>query len=150
MSAIAPGKVSLVIGNTLAEMEKVVDLVDHFGAAHGIDRPIVNDLNLCLDELLNNTISYGYDDEARHEIGVELSVDGAEWVVEIRDDGRPFDPRRLDMPAPGGPIKDRKIGGLGIRFVKTLMDDVDYVRSGRYNVLTLRKKLPGEASGGNR
>ena len=57
----------LVIGNTIAEMQKVVDSVDQFGAVHDIPQNIINDMNLCLDELLNNTISYGYADQERHK-----------------------------------------------------------------------------------
>jgi hypothetical protein len=44
-------------------MEKGVALVEQFGAAHSVPtNQAINELNLCLDEILNNTISYGYDD----------------------------------------------------------------------------------------
>jgi anti-sigma regulatory factor (Ser/Thr protein kinase) len=56
---------TLVIGNRISEMEKVVALVEQFGAAHSVPNQAINELNLCLDEILNNTISYGYD-EADH------------------------------------------------------------------------------------
>ncbi len=70
-------KAQIVIGNSIAEMAKVADLVDRFGAEHAIPQRAVDNLNVCLDELLNNTISYGYSDQKAHEITVELSlVDG--------------------------------------------------------------------------
>jgi two-component sensor histidine kinase len=31
---------------------------------------VVNDLNLCLDEILSNTVSYGYLDRGHHDIMV--------------------------------------------------------------------------------
>ena len=139
MSSADPGsKVSIAIGNTIAEMAKVVDLVDRFGAAHHIPQAISNDLNLCLDELLNNTISYGYDDKERHSIVVTLSLTDGRLIAEIQDDGKPFDPRQA-APAPRGTLQSRKIGGLGIHFVKTLMDEVGYMRVGRQNVVTIAK-----------
>ena len=95
MSSSGPdAKDSLVIGNTIAEMDKVVEFVEKFGAAHGIPQAVINDLNVCLDELLNNTISYGYDDRRPHSIVVNLSLAADLLTAEIQDDGKPFDPRK--------------------------------------------------------
>ena len=149
MSPTTPGsKVSVAIGNTIADMAKVVDLVDQFGATHHIPQAISNDLNLCLDELLNNTISYGYDDKGQHSIVVALSLTDGRLVAEIQDDGKPFDPRTA-TPAPKGSLQSRKIGGLGLHFVKTLMDEVGYIRAGRQNVVTIGKKLLGGTADGD-
>ena len=49
-------------------------------------------INLALDEVLTNVISYAYDDAGAHEIEVRLEVEGEDVVVEVTDDGRPFDP----------------------------------------------------------
>jgi anti-sigma regulatory factor (Ser/Thr protein kinase) len=133
---------SLAIGNTIAEMVKVADFVDQFCVAHGIDKNVANDLNLCLDELLNNTISYGYDDQNHHSIMVSLALANREVVIEIKDDGRPFDPRSPVPPIPAGTLHSRKIGGLGRHFVNTLMDGVDYVRVNQLNLVKLTKRLP--------
>ncbi len=142
MTATGPGtKESLAIGNTIAEMAKVADFVDRFGAAHGISPAVINKLNVCLDELLNNTISYGYKDQAPHSIAVSLSLSDGRLVAEIVDDGEPFDPGRATSPPPSGPLASRKIGGLGLHLINTLMDEVGYVRMGSHNVVTLAKRL---------
>ena len=143
------GKVSLAIGNTIAEMAKVVDFVDQFCAVHNISQGIANDFNVCLDELLNNTISYGYEDQRRHDIVVTLSLKDDLLIAEIQDDGKPFDPRTFQSAAPGGALQARRIGGLGIHFVKTLMDEVGYKRSGRNNVVSISKKLRGGRADGD-
>src|SRR6266550_7026816 len=133
MSSASPGsKVSIAIGNTIADIAKVVDLVDRFGAEHFIPQSISNDLNLCLDELLNNTISYGYADKVRHSIVVTLSLTDGRLIAEIQDDGKPFDPRKATLTPKGG-LQSRRIGGLGLHFVQTLMDEVGYMRTGRQN-----------------
>jgi serine/threonine-protein kinase RsbW len=132
---------SLAIGNTIAEMAKVADFVDQFCATHGIDKNVANDLNLCLDELLNNTISYGYDDQKHHSIMVSVTLANHAMVIEIKDDGRPFDPRSPVPPIPAGTLHSRKIG-LGRHFVNTLMDEVDYVRLDQLNLVKLTKRLP--------
>jgi len=135
-------RITLAVGNTIAEMAKVADFVDQFCAAHGIDKTVSNDLNLCLDELLNNTISYGYEDQNRHSIAVSLARGDDMVVVEIEDDGRPFDPRGPIAAVPAGTLQSRRIGGLGRHFVQTLVDEMDYVRRGRFNVVKIKKRLP--------
>jgi serine/threonine-protein kinase RsbW len=142
MSRTSNNRVTLVIGNAIAEMAKVADFVDQFCAAHGIDKAVSNDLNLCLDELLNNTISYGYEDQSHHRITVTLARGDDLMTVEIKDDGRPFDPRSPLAAIPTGMLRSRKIGGLGRHFVKTLTDEVDYVRRGRFNLVKIKKRLP--------
>ena len=140
-AASSERSVSIVIGNTIAEMAKVVDFVERFGSEHDIPKSVTNDLNVCLDELLNNTVSYGYTDEVPHEIVVSMSlVDGVLTAV-LRDDGIPFDPNQSVPIAPSGDLKSRKIGGLGLHFVRSLMDEVEYRRVGRYNETQLKKKL---------
>jgi anti-sigma regulatory factor (Ser/Thr protein kinase) len=147
MNSTSPDKVSIAIGNSIAEMTKVVDLVDRFGDAHRIPRTTSNDLNLCLDELLNNTISYGYDDNGLHIIVITLSLAEGRLIAEIRDDGKPFDPREAAAVLKGD-LQSRTVGGLGLHFVKTLMDEVGYMRVGQQNVVTIAKGLfQGAADG---
>jgi serine/threonine-protein kinase RsbW len=153
--ASASQKAALRIGNTIAEMSKVAEFVETFGRTHGLPGNVVNDMNLCLDELLNNTISYGYADEGRHFISVNLRIEGRAMVAALQDDARPFDPRRAPETARSGGPGRLHAGGLGLRFVNALMDEVDYVRSGEYNQVKLKKMLQppdaavktGEATG---
>ena len=84
-----------VIDNKITEMEKVVALVEQFGAAHNIPNQVINEFNLCLDEILNNTISYGYDDGDSHCIRVTLALADGAVTAEVVDDGKPFDPRPI-------------------------------------------------------
>ena len=140
--ASATEKAALRIGNTIAELCKVAEFVEMFGKTHGLPGNIVNAMNLCLDELLNNTISYGYADEGRHFISVSLQIEGQTMVAELQDDAKPFDPRRSQAPGRSSDLGLRHAGGLGLRFVNALMDEVDYVRTGEYNQVRLKKMLP--------
>jgi serine/threonine-protein kinase RsbW len=138
-------KATLRIGNTIAEMSKVAEFVEAFAETHGLARNVVNDMSLCLDELLNNTISYGYPDEGRRFISITLSIsqqiEGQALVAELQDDAEHFDPRRTRARRRSSDLGRRRAGGLGLRFVSALMDEVDYVRSGEYNQVTLKKTL---------
>ena len=86
------------IANSLSEIERVAALVDSFGACHRLSNEVNVALNVSLDEILNNIISYGYEDAGHHDIMVRLELRGASIDVVVEDDGKPFDP--LLVPAP--------------------------------------------------
>ncbi|HEY3917427.1 MAG TPA: ATP-binding protein [Stellaceae bacterium] len=134
-------RLTLRIANDLAELARVAAKIDEFCMAQGISADCNFKLNVALEELLTNTISYGYDDERAHEIALVVARDGDEIVAELSDDGRPFDPLQARPPDLDSPIEERRIGGLGVHLVKTLMDKVDYVHRDGRNRVTLRKRI---------
>jgi anti-sigma regulatory factor (Ser/Thr protein kinase) len=131
----------LLIENRLEEIAKVADLVERFGTDNAVPRSAINDMNVSLDEVLNNIISYAYTDEVARGIKVRLTIANGELIANVDDDGMPFDPLIAPPPQLGGSIKQRPVGGLGIHFVKKLMDQVAYVRRDNRNCLELKKSL---------
>jgi anti-sigma regulatory factor (Ser/Thr protein kinase) len=141
MNAPSNSKTTLRIANAIGELTKVVAFVEEFGHHRGLPASTINSLNLCLDEILNNTISYGYDSSSPRVISVSLSAGGGYLQAEIEDDAKPFDPRRPTPPALPRDPASRMLGGMGLHFVNSLMDVVDYRWSDGYNRTTLKKKL---------
>jgi anti-sigma regulatory factor (Ser/Thr protein kinase) len=135
-------RVEVRIVNRLEEISRVADMVECFGAEHAIPSEVVNDVNVVLDEALSNVMSYGYDSDAESEIIVRLTYQPGEIGVEIEDSGRPFDPLQASPPDFDKPVHERSVGGLGIHFIKSLMDEVSYARVGGKNRLHLKKKSP--------
>jgi serine/threonine-protein kinase RsbW len=147
-TGVSNERLHLRIANDLAELSRVAESVDEFCVRQDIPPGCAFKLNIALEELLTNTISYGYGDEERHEITVDLAREGETIVTEISDDARPFDPLKAPPPDLDSAIEDRRIGGLGVHLVKTLMDDVTYAyRDGR-NHVTLRKKIVPDSDAG--
>ena len=134
-------RLQLCIATRLDELEKVAVSVDAFGAQHGIPASASNDINVALDELLNNIVSYGYPDGSGGSITIELRYQPGELCAEIRDQGIAFDPLAAGPPDLSGDVETRRIGGLGILFVKELMDDVSYARVGNENRLLMKKRI---------
>jgi len=135
-------RLDICLRNDLADIRSLASQVERFGATHGVPSGAIFNLNLALDELLTNTVSYGYDDDGIHAILVTLTLEDNTLTAEIEDDGRPFDPLS-DAPEPDldSDIEDRSIGGLGTYFVKAFMDDVSYFRDGNKNRIILTKSL---------
>ena len=134
-------RIELELSNQLTELNRIAAAVEDLAGRHRLPDTLAYHLNLSLDELFTNIVSYGYDDGGTHCIRLALTVDGGMLECVLRDDGKPFNP--LDRPEPdlNLPADQRPIGGLGIFLVKKAMDEVAYRREGSENVLTLRKRL---------
>jgi serine/threonine-protein kinase RsbW len=100
--------------------------------------------DLIIEELVTNTIKYGYDDASVHQIFVNVSFHDGRLCIEVRDNGHPFDPLAQDAPDLTLPTDERPIGGLGIHLVRQMTDDVRYERRGDENVVTATKTFPAE------
>ena len=133
----------LTLKNDLSELSRIAEEIESHGESRGWPTKWVLNLNLSLDELITNTVSYGYQDADEHEIRVMLAERNGSLVVVVEDDGIAFDPFTA-APAPDldADVEDRPIGGLGVYFVKTLMDEVAYERVENRNRITLIQRTP--------
>ena len=129
------------MSNQPLEVQRIVGCVESFGASHGLPKPVVGHFSLVLDELLTNIVSYGYRDEDCHTIGIRLRLKAGCLVAEIVDDGVPYDPLQTPPPNLAADLDERRIGGLGVHIVRTLMDSVEYLRKGDKNHLTIAKAI---------
>jgi sigma-B regulation protein RsbU (phosphoserine phosphatase) len=127
--------------NRLPEVEKVLVAFEEFGKNSQVPESVRHDIKLAFDELLNNTVSYGYTDDAEHEIQISIDRLADRLDITIIDDGIPFDPLQKETPNVKASMEERGIGGLGIFLVRKLMDDVSYKREDGKNILTLVKLL---------
>ena len=133
-------RVEVKLFNKLSELDRFNQTLTKFGRQRGLSDKVLHDLNLALEEILTNIISYGYTDSGEHEIRVRLSVQPGEVKAEVEDDGQPFNP--LDVPEPDTTklLDERTIGGLGIHLVRKIVDALEYKRQGERNLLTIKKK----------
>ena len=97
------------------------------------------DVLLVLDELLNNIISYAYEDDAEHIIDLNISLSEGRLAITLTDDGRAFNPFQREAPDTTLSVEDRPIGGLGVHLVTKLMDLHSYERRGEKNCVSLEK-----------
>ncbi len=97
-------------------------------------------VNLVLEEMITNTIKYGYRDTASHEIDINMVLEPGEVSLTITDDGEAFDP--FDQPEPDTtlPAEERSIGGLGLHLVKNMMNSCTYTREDGKNIVRILKK----------
>ena len=98
-------------------------------------------MTLILEELYTNTITHGASDGRDVFIEVNLSIDKDELILTYEDNGIPFNVLKLPDPDLTASIENREVGGLGVHYVKTLTDSVEYEYVEKHNVLKMKKKL---------
>ncbi len=106
------------------------------------NRDLAFAVNLCLEELISNTIFYGLKGASNRFIHVQISISN-EWLeILVKDDAPRFDPF-MQAPKPNLDlnINERPIGGLGVHMVKKLMDKVHADYDGTGNLVVLLKNL---------
>ncbi len=130
-------EISLV--NDLKEIARVAEQIDEFCASRAIASEVAYAVNLALDEILTNTISYGYDDDEPHRIEIIVSLEAEALVIVIVDDSAPFDLSATPEADVEANLEEREVGGLGLFLVHQMMDDVEYERVDGCNVVTLTK-----------
>jgi anti-sigma regulatory factor (Ser/Thr protein kinase) len=129
------------MGNDLGAIPALLGDLAKFLHQQSVDETTAPGLEVALDEILTNVVSYGYRDGHAHEVMVTLRVEKELLTIEISDDGAPFDPLTVPEPDLSADIEHRHIGGLGMHFVRTLLDRLAYKRSNGWNILTLEKRL---------
>jgi len=66
-----------------------------------------------------------------------LVSDDPALTIEIHDTGVAFDPLSLAEPDIQSDLTKRKIGGMGVFFIRKMTDKVAYRREGDRNILTM-------------
>jgi sigma-B regulation protein RsbU (phosphoserine phosphatase) len=132
---------TMTIANDLDRVGDVLQAFDTFAQETGLPPAATQKVKLAFDELLNNSISYGFPHGGEHELEVGVEVLNDRLKVQVVDDGIPFNPFLRVMPDLGSTLAQRQIGGVGIHLVRELMDEVAYKRGVGKNIVTLTKRL---------
>ncbi len=135
--------VQLTLKNQLSELDKIAISLEELSEKWTIPAKIVMEINLVLEELFTNMVFYAYDDKEEHPIILEyLLIDANQLQIRLQDDGKPFNllEKKVDDVF-DKPLEERKIGGLGIHFVREMMNNVDYHREDDKNIVILTKNF---------
>jgi sigma-B regulation protein RsbU (phosphoserine phosphatase) len=133
--------IELHLANDKVEIDRCLMSLSEFCDRFDLPPEIRNDIGVVLDDLLNNIISYAFEDDEEHLIEVSLSTDQQRFIVTVKDDGVEFDPFLLEEPDIDSALSDRQVGGLGVHLIRSLMDDFSYRCIDGKNVTILMKRM---------
>ena len=143
---------TLSLVNARPDFDRAAVWLDEFSMNAGLSKDITGRLQVALDEVLSNILNHALADEAagRLEIGLSVRILGDRVELEVVDDGPAFDPTGVAPMPRAARIAGRREGGVGLLFVRSLMDEVRYTRLAERNCLTLCKRLAATAKDGGR
>jgi serine/threonine-protein kinase RsbW len=83
-------------------------------------------IQMAVDEACTNVIQHAYQDIEDGEIEISCRYTDDLFTVTIRDHGHPFDPTSIPPPDLNADLEKRREGGLGLYFMRRLMDEVRF------------------------
>ena len=134
-------RLSVSMEAQLDELSGLQAQVAQFGAAQGWPPDWEYQVELVIEELVVNIVNYGFAEGRRGRVELALDFGPDALTIDIVDNGRAFDPfEEAPPPDLDSTVDERPIGGLGVHFVKTMMDEVSYRREGDKNHVKLVKR----------
>jgi serine/threonine-protein kinase RsbW len=124
-------------------LAEVSDFVARAAEDAGFDNSSIYAVRLAVDEAFTNIIEHGYGGEGVGEIECTCDETKDSLVIVMRDWAASFDPSSVPEPRTNVPLEDLPSGGLGVFFMRKMMDEVRFEKmSSNGNVLTMIKNKP--------
>ncbi len=133
---------TLKVPSSTENLALIREFVSSAAMQAGFDAKEIAKLELAVDEACANVIEHAYGHDASKEVIVRARLDDEEFSIDIEDSGKGFDPAEVNQEELELLISKRRTGGLGMRLMKTLMDEVRYeIEPGKKNALHMSKRL---------
>lgn len=143
----------LTVPGRYKEIKRICEFVAAGAAQAGFDEDTIFHMELCCDEASTNIIEHAYGEEGVGNIVISYHVSDNDFTIVMRDNGQPFDPSEVPPPpaitnheASADELTSQlRIGGLGLHFIRNLMDEVHFTSDRRRgNQLIMVKKLSAQ------
>lgn len=113
--------------------EHIAKDIDNFS---GDRETLAYHLNLVLTEATSNAIKHT-NNNPKDNVRINIHIQDNELIIKVFDHGQGFDLDNLPLPDFDQP----KENGMGIFFIRTLMDSVTYTKHSDGNILEIIKYL---------
>jgi serine/threonine-protein kinase RsbW len=125
-------------------LAQIADFIEATARSAGWNEDEIYRMQMAVDEACSNIIEHAYGPNRQGDIQLSCCVqDEGDLVISIHDNGRPFDPTRVPEPPIGTDLENLPEGGLGMYFMRRLMDEVAFhFDEHDGNVLTMVKRRP--------
>jgi serine/threonine-protein kinase RsbW len=117
---------SIILPARFENLDRVREFVAQMAESYGLESSAVYSVQLAVDEGFTNIIEHAYGGECQENIlcACQTTADGL--VITLRDCGHPFNPDSVPEPDLHAKLEDRQLGGLGLYFIRQLMDEVSF------------------------
>lgn len=125
-------------------LENIRNYVKQFALKNGFNEEESDKIALAVDEACTNLIRYSFNFDKNQKIKISVQTDDRFFIVNIFDEGKPFNPLDVRKPDMNEYLLNFKKGGLGIHLIRSVMDEIGYLPSNDknpQNTLILKKLL---------
>ncbi len=130
-----------VFEGSLEQLAPLREFVQQVLAAFGGNELDIFAFELACDEAAANVFKHAYESKPGRLV-VELLGNPESVVVRMHYHGKAFDPSRVPSPEIDAPLEQRPVGGLGLYFMRQVMDEVHFEFDPAHgNTLTMRRRL---------
>ena len=121
----------------LKSVEKIQEFVGENLKKRKSDEKQLFKINLLIEEIIVNIVNYAFKDTKEGLIDIEISILSDKLLLNISDNGIPFNPLKAKEPDISASLENRNPGGLGIFFVKQIAKSIDYSFKNNKNCIML-------------
>jgi serine/threonine-protein kinase RsbW len=125
-------------------LDAVREFVGQHADGFGFDVKAIYAIELATDEAFTNIVEHAYGGESNELVECTCLTRNAELIIVLHDCGQAFDPTGIPEPDLEAPLEERETGGLGIYFMRKLMDEVHFTPAAETidgcNTLTMIKR----------
>ena len=133
---------TLQVPSSTENLAMIREFVVNVGGQAGLGESEIGKLELAVDEACANVIEHAYGHDLSKDVTVRASFNEAALRISVIDEGKGFDPGTVSPSELEELVRQRKSGGLGLRLIRTLMDEVRYeIVPGQKNELHMMKKI---------
>ena len=138
---LSPLRLSRGFDGSLEQLSEIRAFVGEAAHTLGGNQDDAFACELACDEAAANIFNHAF--ESRHgKLTLTLWREDTKLVLKTHYHGRSFDPSKIPEPNLTAPLDQRPVGGLGLYFMRQLMDEVTFeFDTANGNVLTMRRIL---------
>lgn len=130
----------ITVSSILDNLPRVLAFVRE--SLEGCSSEVTGRIELSVEEIFVNIASYAYNpDEGPATVRCSIGGEPLRITIQFEDHGKPYNPLEKEDPDVNVPLEERPIGGLGIFFVKNIMDSVAYKYEDGRNIFTISKLI---------
>ena len=130
---------SLAIPSKTSHLKDVRQFIVDRGRKAKFSEEVIEAMQTAVDEACANIIEHAYRDCSDEIVNIEVIVKPDCFEVCLRDQGTPFNRSAYRAPDVVKLTKSGASGGLGVRIILDLMDQVEYSNEGQTNIIRLKK-----------
>ncbi len=133
---------ALHVPSSTENLSMIRDFVKSIGAQTGLGEMELTRLQMAVDEACANVMEHAYNSDSTKEVSIRAIVDDSSLEIKVIDTGKGFDPAAVEQLKLEELVSARRPGGLGMRLIKSFMDEVHYeMMPGVKNELRMVKRL---------